>query len=192
MFDDADSVDAISRAGIVSRLEPLIVDGNRILDLGSATGESGRILRKRFRRAHVVALDLDHTILTQARRRRSLFKRSSFVRADAMSLPFASECFDVIVANQLLPLIPEPRALFAEIARVLRGGGLFIFATVGPGIRDLGDGLLLAGLWDPGLDVDRIPGPDSSPELELVYGHCWGGGEPGIARVAADGISLRR
>lgn len=195
MFDDADFVPAITRAGIVTRLEPLIVDCSAILDLGSATGASGRLLRKRFRRAHVVALDLNRTMLEQARSSKAWFARSSFVQGDATQLPFASESFDVIVANQLLPLIPEPGSLFAEVARVLRKGGLFVFATLGPGVQNLGDGLMRAGLKDPVLDVDRLAGPDSPAELELVYGHCWGDGppkDPAVTHVDANRIPLRR
>lgn len=195
MRDDTDFVDAITRQGIVSRLEPLIVDVNTILDLGSASGAAGRLVRKRFRRAHVVALDLSHTQLVKARNRKAWFGRSSFVQGNAKALPFASGSFDVVVANQLLPQIPEPRGLFAEVARVLRKGGLFIFATLGPGVQALGDGLMRAGLRDPVLDVDRLAGPDSSDELELVYGHCWGAGpaqDPGITHIDANRIPLRR
>lgn len=195
MFDDADFVPAITREGIATRLEPLIVDCSTILDLGSATGASGRLLRKRFRRAHVVALDLSHAMLLQARNRKSWLARSSFVQGDAERLPFASESFDVIVANQLLPCIPEPESLFTEVARVLRKGGLFVFATLGPGMRSLGDGLMRAGLSDPVLDVDRLAGPDLPAELELVYGHCWGGGppnDPAVSLVDASRIPLRR
>lgn len=161
----ANFVPEITRDGIVSRLEPLVVDARSILDLGSATGATGRVLRKRFRGAHVVALDLDHVMLVQARKKRPFLGRASFVRADAERLPFADGQFDVVVANQLLPWISEPAVLFGEIARVLRKGGLFTFATLGPGspafarmadMHIVGDGLVRAGLRDPVLDVDRL------------------------------------
>ncbi len=195
MRDDTDFVEAITRKGIISRLEPLIVDASTILDLGSASGLTGRQVRKRFRRAHLVALDLSHTQLLEARNRKAWFARSSFVQADAERLPFASESFDVVVANQLLPWIPEPQTLFAEVARVLRKGGLFTFATLGPGVQDLGDGLMRAGLRDPVLDVDRLALADSPDELEFVYGHCWGGGpahDPAVTHIDASRIPLRR
>jgi malonyl-CoA O-methyltransferase len=195
MLNDADFVDAITREGIVSRLEPLIVDASTILDLGSASGATGRLVRKRFRRAHVVALDLSLTRLLQARKRKAWFARSSFVQADAGRLPFARASFDVVVANQLLPCIPEPQTLLTGVARILRKGGLFIFATLGPGVQNLGDGLIRAGLRDPVLDVDRLVIPDSSDELEFVYGHCWGAGPanaPAVTHIDANRIPLRR
>jgi malonyl-CoA O-methyltransferase len=172
-FDDADFVHAVTRDGLLSRLEPLVIEGGRLLDLGSATGSSGRRLRKRFRRAHVVSLDLSYAMLQRARGQKSWLAKSSFVQADARRLPFAPGSFDLVVANQLLPWVPDPQPLFAEVARVLRKGGVFAFATLGPDslqelaraglqvnpfadMHDIGDGLVRAGLSDPVLDVDRL------------------------------------
>jgi hypothetical protein len=42
---------------------------------------------------------------------------------------------------------------------------------------------------------NATPGPGLSLELELVYGHCWGGGprsDPGDVRINANNIPLRR
>ena len=270
-FDDVDFVHAVTRNGVLARLEPVVLDASVILDLGSATGATGRQLRKRFRRTRVVSVDLSAAMLRQAQQRKTWFTRSSFVQADACQLPFRDACFDLVVANQLLPWIPDPQLLFGEAARVLKKGGLFAFATLGPDslqeianawakaevasklapashvnafadMHDIGDGLVRAGLRDPVLDVDRLtvsyestgkllddltragarnslaartrgltgkhgframaraletatPGPGLSLELELVYGHCWGGEQrdkAGDVRIAAKGIPLRR
>lgn len=178
-FDTADFVHAVTRDGLVERLKPLLVEAHTILDLGAATGATGRLLRQRFRRAHVVSLDFSHAMLVEARARRSRWSRSSFVLADAESLPFADGTFDLVVANQLLPWLPEPGRMFSQVARVLRKGGVFAFATLGPDslrelarawsgidaaahvnsfadMHDLGDALVRAGLADPVLDVDRL------------------------------------
>jgi malonyl-CoA O-methyltransferase len=178
-FDSADFVHAVTREGLRQRLEPLLVEAHTILDLGSATGATGRMLRKRFRRAHIVSLDLSREMLEEARRRKSLLSKASFVLADAEHLPFADGVFDLVVANQLLPWLPEPGRVFGEVARVLRKGGVFAFATLGPDsfrelaqawsgidaaahvnrfadMHDIGDGLVRAGLADPVLDVDRL------------------------------------
>ena len=68
-FHDADFVHAQTRDGILARLDPLLLDARSILDLGSATGATGRMLRQRFRRAQVVALDLTEAMLQRARQR---------------------------------------------------------------------------------------------------------------------------
>ena len=131
-FDDVDFVHAVTRDGLLSRLDPVQLRPRNILDLGSATGGTGQDLRKRFGRAHVVSLDLSHAMLGQARRRKRRFSRASYVQADAHRLPFADATFELVVANQLLPWIHDAEALFAEVARVLVDGGVFAFATLGP------------------------------------------------------------
>ncbi len=178
-FDSADFVHAATRDGLVERLAPLVLDAGTILDLGAATGRTGDALRKRFRRAHIVALDVSRPMLARARRRTSWFATLSRVQADAEYLPFADGVFDLVVANQLLPWVPDPARLFAEVARVLKKGGVFAFATLGPDsfrelaaawaavdtgrhvmrfadMHDIGDALVRSGLQDPVLDVDRL------------------------------------
>jgi len=178
-FDSADFVHDVTRDGLVARLEPLLLEPTTILDIGSATGATGRLLRKRFKRAHIVSLDLSQKMLTQAKGRKSWFSRASFVQGDAHQLPFANASFDMVVANQLLPWTPEPQPVFEEVARVLKDGGVFAFATLGPDslceigrawagvdngvhvnpfadMHDIGDGIVRAGLRDPVLDVDRL------------------------------------
>jgi malonyl-CoA O-methyltransferase len=178
-FDDVDFVHAVTREGLVSRLEPVEVRARNILDLGSATGSLGQLVRKRFRRAHIVSLDLSHAMLRQAKRRKRRLSKASYVQADAHRLPFADATFELVIANQLLPWANDAPGLFAEVARVLVKGGVFAFATLGPDsfreidaawakagdghhvhrfpdMHDIGDALVRAGLGDPVLDVDHL------------------------------------
>jgi len=178
-FDGADFVHAVTRDGLLTRLGPLLLQPATILDLGSATGATGRLLRRRFKRAHVVSLDLSQAMLGIARKNKPWFSRSTFVQGNARQLPFADGTFDLVVANQLLPWEPEPQATLEQVSRVLRKGGVFAFATLGPDslreierawasvddlphvnrfpdMHDIGDGLVRAGLADPVLDVDRL------------------------------------
>jgi malonyl-CoA O-methyltransferase len=178
-FDDADFVHAKTRDGLLTRLGPLLVEAKLVVDLGSATGSTYRPLQKRFRGARIISLDFAHRMLTKAKEKKSWLSNAAFVQASADSLPFANESVDVIFSNQLLPWISDPTVVFSEVARVLRKGGVFAFATLGPDslreirhawrqaddlphvnafpdMHDLGDGLVGAGLRDPVLDVDRL------------------------------------
>ena len=178
-FDDAAFVHAVTREGLLARLQPLVVQASTVVDLGSATCSTSQALSKRFGRAHVVSVDLAHAMLRRGRKHRAWFSKSSFVQATAAALPFNAQSIDVIFANLLLPWIDDQTQVFAEIARVLRKGGVFAFATLGPDslleirrawsqvddkahvnhfsdMHDLGDGLVNAGLADPVLDVDRL------------------------------------
>ena len=178
-FDGADFVHAATRDGLLSRLAPLLVDAKTVVDLGAATGAANRSLAKRFKGAHVISIDLAHAMLARARSKKSWLSKSSFAQADASALPLPNESVDVIFSNMLLPWFDDPGPAFAEFARVLRKGGVFAFATLGPDslleirrawrqvddgvhvnrfpdMHDLGDGLVNAGLRDPVLDVDRL------------------------------------
>ncbi len=178
-FDDSDFVHAATRAGLLARLEPLLVDAKTVIDLGAATGAANRALEKRFRAARVIAVDIAHGMLRKAREKKSWLSKTSFAQASADALPFPNESVDVIFSNLLLPWVDDPAPVFSEVARVLRKGGVFAFATLGPDslqevarawgsvddnahvnrfpdMHDLGDGLVNAGLRDPVLDVDRL------------------------------------
>jgi len=178
-FDQADFVHAATRQGLLSRLAPLLVDARTVVDLGAATGAANRSLSKRFKGAHLISIDLAHSMLGRARAKKSWLSKSSFAQADAGALPLANASVDVVFSNMLLPWFDDPDPVFSEVARVLRKGGVFAFATLGPDslqeirrawqqvdssvhvnrfpdMHNLGDGLVNAGLSDPVLDVDRL------------------------------------
>ncbi|MBT8087355.1 MAG: methyltransferase domain-containing protein [Gammaproteobacteria bacterium] len=178
-FDKADFVHAVTREGIIARLAPLLLDARAVLDLGAATGGATAPLRKRFRRATIVSVDLSHSMLRRCASKRRWWSRAAEVQGDAASLPFADDSFDLVFANLLLPWIDTLAPVLQEVARVLRKGGVFAFATLGPDsfaqlgrawaeidsglhvnrfpdMHDVGDALLRAGLSEPVLDVDHL------------------------------------
>lgn len=178
-FDTVDFVHSVTREGLLERLMPMSVEASLVVDLGAATGSAGRLLARRFRGARIVAVDLSRDMLCIAVRKKPWFSKMSYVQARATSLPFADNSIDVVFANQLLPWIPDPAPVFAEVSRVLRADGLFLFATLGPDslgqlrqawaavddkqhvnhfidMHDIGDAAVRAGLRDPVLDVDRM------------------------------------
>lgn len=167
-FDAADFVHATTRDGLLARMEPMNVNAQVIVDLGSATGSSAQRLGKLFRRKTVIPVDLSHAMLKMAVRRSSWFAKIPAVQADARRLPFADHSIDLVFANLLLPWIRDREPVFSEVSRVLSKNGLFVFSTLGPdslrelhhpGFADMhnvGDELVRAGLLDPVLDVDHL------------------------------------
>lgn len=178
-FESVDFVHSTLRKGLLARLAPMAVDARTVIDLGAATGSAAPLLVKRFRGAHIVAVDISSNMLALTKKRRSWFSPISAVQADAGALPFPDHSVDVVFSNLLLPWINDPARLFAEIARVLRDNGLFLFSTLGPDsleelreawddfgpdahvrrfpdMHDIGDAAVRAGLRDPVLDVDRL------------------------------------
>lgn len=57
--------------------------------------------------------------------------RFKFKQADAQSIPFEDESFDVVIANHMLYHVPDIDRAFSEIYRVLRHAGLLYASTVG-------------------------------------------------------------
>jgi len=186
-FDGADYVHRATFEGLVERLEPIVLEPREILDLGSARGRGSRRLARQYRKSRVIGLDVSAAMLAGSRRSRSFFSRVREVQADAAQLPLRAGTIDLVIANLVIPCIGDSTLCFAEVARVLKRGGLFAFVTLGPDsfaelgrawqavdderhlpdfpdMHDVGDALVRAGLRDPVLDVDTLrvtfPGVD--------------------------------
>ena len=105
------------RRVLVSRLPP---DGGHVLDVATGTGlVAAELLRRGFR---VTGLDQSPEMLAFARRR--FGGRVELVEGSAESLPFPDDAFDHLTVTYLLRYVDDPRATLAELARVVRGGGV--------------------------------------------------------------------
>ena len=117
-----------TRAGTYEHLQPLAValgtigtKPERVLDLGCGTGETTLFLSREFPSAGVRGVDLSPEMIRRAAARIGLdpSARVSFRVADASSLPFRDQSFDLVVQVNL-PVFSK------EVARVLRPGGQYV------------------------------------------------------------------
>jgi malonyl-CoA O-methyltransferase len=120
------------REELLARLPFFKLAPQRILDLGCGTGAGAAALRRQFKGARTVALDLAPGMLAQAARRSRPWRRFARVCGDAAALPLASGSMDLVFSSLMLQWCEQPQAVFAEICRVLRPGGLLLFSTLGP------------------------------------------------------------
>jgi len=164
---------------LLSRLEPFELEPAVILDLGAGTGRLAAQLKRRYRRSAVIALDLAPGMLREAARHQRFLRRFERVCADAARLPLQAASIDIVFSSLMLQWCDPLDDALAEVRRVLRPQGLFLFSTFGPDtlkelraawaeadtynhvnrfldMHDVGDALVRAGLVEPVLDVDRL------------------------------------
>jgi demethylmenaquinone methyltransferase / 2-methoxy-6-polyprenyl-1,4-benzoquinol methylase len=109
--------DPLWRRFLVRRLPP---DRGHVLDVATGTGlVAAELLRGGFR---VTALDQSAEMLATASAR--LEGRAEIVEASAEALPFADDSFDHLTVTYLLRYVDDPGATLAELARVVRPGGV--------------------------------------------------------------------
>jgi malonyl-CoA O-methyltransferase len=178
-YESASGLQARVAAELLERLAAFDFTPAVVLDLGAGTGRVTRELKRRYRRALVIALDLSPGMLREARRHQLPWRRFERVCADAMRLPLADASVDVVFSSLMLQWCEPLSAALAEVRRVLKPEGFFAFSTFGPDtlnelrtawatadgynhvnrfidMHDVGDGLVHAGLMEPVLDVDRV------------------------------------
>jgi demethylmenaquinone methyltransferase / 2-methoxy-6-polyprenyl-1,4-benzoquinol methylase len=111
------------RAAMVGRVVP--ADGV-VLDVASGTAGVALQLAARSR-ARIVGLDLTEQMLGQGLRRvaaAGLGHRIALVAGRAEQLPFPDGHFDALTFTYLLRYVQDPQATLAELARVLKPGGV--------------------------------------------------------------------
>ncbi|HID81434.1 MAG TPA: malonyl-[acyl-carrier protein] O-methyltransferase BioC [Chromatiales bacterium] len=165
---------------LFARLEYIKLQPRSVLDLGAGTGYFTAELMRRYKKSQVVAADFALPMLHQAGKRRAgLFRKPGLVCADAGSLPFTDESFDLVFSNLMLQWCQPIEKYFAELRRVIRPDGLLLFSSFGPDtlqelrqawreaddavhvhefqdMHDVGDALLQAGFAEPVMDMEML------------------------------------
>jgi ubiquinone/menaquinone biosynthesis C-methylase UbiE len=108
--------------------------GMHVLDLASGTGEPAITLAKRVgAQGHVTALDLSADLLKIATERAQARGLQNFStrQADAHSLPFPDNSFDLATSRFGVMFFRDPRLAFEELRRVLRPNARACFLAWG-------------------------------------------------------------
>jgi len=168
---------------LVERLDFIKITPNTILDIGCGAGRMSRQLNRRYPDAMVYGLDIAHQMVCESQQNAPKpwlwhAPKLSYLCADAEQLPIADKSMDLVISNLTLQWC-DAKTVFAEIARILKPDGVFLFSTLGPDtlselrqswaavdeyshvnffldMHDLGDALYQSGLKNPVMDVDWL------------------------------------
>lgn len=149
--------------------------GGEVLEIGFGTGLNLAHYPERVRR--IITVDPHPGMNKMAHKRISASRITVDQRAlSGEELPFVDESFDCVVSTWTLCSIPDPCRALAEVHRVLRPGGRYVFLEHGlsddPGVRKwqrrlnpiegrLADGCRLD------LDVGAVVGSTPFADLEI-------------------------
>lgn len=109
-------------------LEGIEIAGRDVLDIGCGSGGITLFIARRYVPRSIIGFDVEEPVIREASRRATeagLGDRARFVQAPPGALPFSDGSFDIVFSKDAMVHIPDKQAIFAEIHRVLRPGGMF-------------------------------------------------------------------
>lgn len=164
-------------------LDRLPLAGNeRVLDAGCGTGRVTEALLERLPHGHVIALDGSPSMVQGARERLARFgDRVEYLVADLGRPVPMDGAVDAILSTATFHWVPDHDALFANLAAVLRPGGLLIAQCGGVGnIANVQR--VLASIGDGWLGPVHFETPTATTERLSTAGfgdiECWLTDEP--------------
>ena len=103
--------------------------GQKILDLGSGTGDLAREARNSVKGVQITAADFTFEMLRAGKE----WQNIQICNADALKLPFSDDTFDVLISGFLMRNVADIPAALSEQFRTLKPGGrLVILDTTRP------------------------------------------------------------
>ena len=110
-----------------------IKKGDTVIDLGSGAGNDCFIARvETGETGKVIGIDFTPTMVDKARINAEKLGMNNveFRLGDIENMPVTSEVADVVVSNCVLNLVPNKKAVFQDIFRVLKTGGHFSISDI--------------------------------------------------------------
>lgn len=161
--------------------------GGRWLDVGCGNGAFTEMVSQRCQPQGIVGIDPSPEQLAFARARAST-AQAEYVQGDAMALPYGPAQFDVAVMPLVIFFLTDPALGVAEMARVVRPGGLvaaYSWDMAGGGFPYA---LLQEEVSALGVAVPTPPSPQASDTDVLLA--LWA--QAGLRDIATRDITVQR
>ena len=178
-YDEAAVLQKEVCSRLLERLDIVKISPDWILDAGSGTGEAIKPLQKKYKKSEIALLDLSERMLLKAEKNTALFKKAHAVCGDLEANPFVDEQFELVFSSLALQWCNDISVTLADFKRILKPGGLLMFATFGPDtlkelrsswktvdqaahvnafldMHDIGDVLMQLGFAEPVMEAEVI------------------------------------
>ena len=149
------------------------ITGKQVLEVGCGHGGGASYLTRTLRPASYIGLDLNGAGVEFCRRRHHVHGLS-FVQGNAEDLPFPDESCDAVINIESSCCYPHVDRFFSEVTRVLRPGGVFLYADMRQSFdcaewdEELADSGLHTVSWRD-INAEVLRGMDgNSPRWEAV------------------------
>jgi SAM-dependent methyltransferase len=142
-----------------------------VLELAAGTGALTQAMTASLPGTRVIATDLNVAMVEVGS---APVPAATWRQADAMQLPFGDASVDLVACQFGVMFFPDRPAAYAEVARVLRPGGYFLFNCWGPLAAHDVEATVIAAL------AERFP--DDPPSFLARVPH----GYHDVERIAAD------
>lgn len=162
----------ITHAGRHRAAAQVNASGGSVLEVGVGTGLALGLYAPQVA---VTGIDLSPDMLAQAQAKATRERLGNLMGLhlmDARTMEFPDESFDHVVAMHIMSVVPEPRRVMAEMARVCRRGGSILIAN--HFARDTGGWAMIERLaapladalgWHSDFSRDEVM---AEPRLKLV------------------------
>ncbi len=129
VYDFAESFNGRAYRAMIEGVRQVVPKGARVLDCAAGTGALTAAAAEKAE--SVLCTDMSLPMLERARKKcaRAGLKNVSFAKRDIMRLDDEDGTYDVVIAGNVLHLLPDPTSAVKELCRVTKRGGKLILPT---------------------------------------------------------------
>lgn len=107
-------------------LEPIIKDGDRILDLGCGVGAYSHEISKRYKNKKIFSLDNSYNALKFGL---EYYKIQYPIQGTATKLPLKNNSFNIVLIAEVIEHIDNQDEFFLELNRIIKQSGVLLITT---------------------------------------------------------------